>query len=296
MKGLNVNVRSLHLLNEIRKVSWKMTVTLRSTKLGVIRDIPSLNSIGNICIIQCIGSVGPSPRMGHTLGEIFTHAQSLNLKNRNSWAGCARRSPRALQRAEPAPARSQRAVVACKLRLKLLLADQPAIFFFFFCKEDLKADRRVRHYKEVGLPEWPLAGRATVPRGLWYRSLHVSSSERFFQKVYGRPAPVDLTIHTVSHGWQNRRSSFLAVVARFGKRWEFGDNREVCKAFVCQYAPPRLCCSWGPAEAKRCMPAPRRPLDGQCDGDVIDAEFALRRCHLSSTEQIFFHLHSSLKT
>ena len=63
-------------------------------------------------------------------------------------------------------------------------------------KEDLKADRRVRHYKEVGLPEWPLAGRATVPRGLWYRSLHVSSSERFFQKVYGRPAPVDLTIHT----------------------------------------------------------------------------------------------------
>ena len=35
-------------------------------------------------------------------------------------------------------------------------------------KEDLqlKADRRVRHCKEVGLPEWPLAGRATVPRGL----------------------------------------------------------------------------------------------------------------------------------
>ena len=51
-----------------------------------------------------------------------------------------------------------------------------------------------------------------------------------------------------SHGWQNRRSSFLAVVARFGKRWEFGDNREVCKAFVCQYAPPRSCCSWGPAD------------------------------------------------
>ena len=71
-----------------------------------------------------------SPRMGHTLGEIFTHAQSLNFKNRNSWVGrvdsvlvnhpCA-----AVQRAEPALARSQRAV-ACKLRLKLLLADQPA--------------------------------------------------------------------------------------------------------------------------------------------------------------------------
>ena len=34
-------------------------------------------------------------------------------------------------------------------------------------KEDLKADRRVRHYKEVGLQEWPLAGRATVPRVLY---------------------------------------------------------------------------------------------------------------------------------
>ena len=36
------------------------------------------------------------------------------------------------------------------------------------------------------------------------------------------------------------------------------------------------------------------PLDGQCDGDVIDAEFALRRCQcvecidLSSTKRIFF--------
>ena len=28
-------------------------------------------------------------------------------------------------------------------------------------------------------------------------------------------------------------------------------------------------------------------LDGQCDCDVIGAEFALRRCHLSSTERIF---------
>ena len=26
----------------------------------------------------------------------------------------------------------------------------------------------------------------------------------------------------------------------------------------------------------------------QCDGDVIDAELALCRCHLSSTERIFF--------
>ena len=28
-----------------------------------------------------------SPRMPHMLGEIFTHAQLLDFKNRNSWAG-----------------------------------------------------------------------------------------------------------------------------------------------------------------------------------------------------------------
>ena len=28
-----------------------------------------------------------SPRMPHTLGETFAHAQSLDFKNRNSWAG-----------------------------------------------------------------------------------------------------------------------------------------------------------------------------------------------------------------
>ena len=37
------------------------------------------------------------------------------------------------------------------------------------------------------------------------------------------------------------------------------------------------------------------PLDGQCDGDVVDAEFALRRSHLSSTERNF-QLHCALKT
>ena len=235
----------------------------------------------NVWLPQC----PTSPRMGHTLGEIFTHAQSLNLKNRNSWAGRARRSPRALQRAEPALARSQRAVVACKLRLKLLLADQPA----------KKADRRVRHYKEVGLPEWPLAGRATVPRGLLYRSLHVSSSERFFQKVYGRPLPwtspftlfarltePQVVVLPWSHG--SGRGENLVTIARFVKPL-FANTHHHVHAVAGTLRKPNVA-----------MPAPRRPLDGQCDGDVIDAEFALRRCHLSSTEQIFFHLHSSLKT
>ena len=41
-------------------------------------------------------------------------------------------------------------------------------------KEDLKADRRVRHYKEVGLQEWPLAGRAIIPLVLYGISLCMS--------------------------------------------------------------------------------------------------------------------------
>ena len=169
------------------------------------------------------------------------------------------------------------AASCCKLRLKLLLMDQLPTG-----KEDLKADRRVRHYKEVGLQEWPLAGRATIPRVLYGISLCMSLRRRsILSKSLRAPAPVDHTFRTVDRTAGRR----FAVVARFGKRWEFGDNREVWEAFVCQYAPPRSCCSWGPAEAKRCMPA--TSPHGQCDGDVIDAEFALRRCHLSSTERIF---------
>ena len=128
-----------------------------------------------------------SPRMGHTLGEIFTHAQSLNFKNRNSWAGrknsvlvdhpCAAGS-----RASPCPISA-----GCCMQAA---AETTA------CgstgKEDLKADRPVRHYKGAGLPEWPLAGRATVPRGLYGISLCMSlrrRTPRFFQKVYRHPLP-----------------------------------------------------------------------------------------------------------
>ena len=90
-----------------------------------------------------------------------------------------------------------------------------------------------------------------------YRSLHVSSSVNDSFKKFTVPAPVDLIIHTFLAVDRTAGRRF-AVVARFGKRWEFGDNHEVCKTFVCQYTPPRLCCSWGPAEAKRCMPSPIR--------------------------------------
>ena len=55
-------------------------------------------------------------------------------------------------------------------------------------KEDLKADHRVCHYKEVGLQEWP---PVVEPPSRVFYTVSVSAclfvDERFFQKVYGRP-------------------------------------------------------------------------------------------------------------
>ena len=85
-------------------------------------------------------------------------------------------------------------------------------------KEDLKADCRVRHYKEAGLQEWPLAGRATVPRVLYGISLCMSLPRRtILSKSLRAPAPVDLTIHTFRMVDRTAGRRF-AVVAQFGKR------------------------------------------------------------------------------
>ena len=71
----------------------------------------------------------------------------------------ARRSSRALQRAEPALTRSISAGCCMQAAAETTASGSTG-------KEDLKADRQVRHYKEVDLPEWPLAGRTTVACGL----------------------------------------------------------------------------------------------------------------------------------
>ena len=85
-------------------------------------------------------------------------------------------------------------------------------------KEDLKADRRVRHYEEVGLQEWPLAGRAAIPRVLYSISLCMSLRWRtILSKSLRAPAPVDFTIHTFRTEDRTAGRRF-AVVARFGKR------------------------------------------------------------------------------
>ena len=73
------------------------------------------------------------------------------------------------------------------------------------------------------------------------------------------------------------------VVVLFGKS-EFGDNREVWKAFVNQYALPRSCCSWGTVEAKRSMPAPRRLR--WVASDVIDAEVDSAAASVAETRHL----------
>ena len=128
--------------------------------------------------------------------------------------------------------------LCCKLRLKLLGKEEG-------CSPSSSLQRG-----------WParMATRWSSHRlacSIRYRSPHVSSSANDSFKKFTGAHCVALTIHTF-------RTVEPQVIVLFGKRWEFGDNREVWKAFVCQYAPPRSCCSWGTAEAKRCMPVPRR--------------------------------------
>ena len=92
------------------------------------------------------------------------HACAITIFQKPQQLGRARIacSSIATSESEPSPRPDLSGQRCCKLRLRLLLH----VCSGSTGKEDLKADRRVRHYKEVGLQEWPLAGRATVPRVL----------------------------------------------------------------------------------------------------------------------------------
>ena len=123
-------------------------------------------------------------------------------------------------------------------------------------KEYLKADRRVRHYKTWGwsarmATRWSSHGPECSLR---YRSLHVSSSANDSFKTFTRTGARSRQPHHshFSHGRQNRRSSFLPLTHGSGR----GENLVTIARFV-KPLFGRSCCSWGPAEAKRCMPAPR---------------------------------------
>ena len=79
--------------------------------------------------------------MPDTLAETFTHAQLLEFKNRNSWAGRGQRARRSAHHVLGEPSHAQRPAL---LQAAAETTD----------KEDSIAVRRVRHCKEVGRQEW----------------------------------------------------------------------------------------------------------------------------------------------
>ena len=142
----------------------------------------------------------------------------------------------------------------CKLQLKLLLYASGSTG-----KEDLKADRRVRHYKEVGLQERPLAGPATIP--VFY-TVSVSAClfvrERFFQKVYGRPLPSTSPFTLFA-----RQTEPQVVVLPLSHSLGRGENLVTIARFVkplfanMHHHVHAVAAAGGPAEVNRCMLAPR---------------------------------------
>ena len=180
-------------------------VELREMRLGRVACAPlACRASGNVKeMAHACGSA--SPRMPHTLGEIF-HACAITRFQKPQHLGYVDRQVTcAVSRA-----RSQ--------RLALLQASAETTASGSSGKEDLKADRRVRHYKEVGLQEWPLAGRATVAGVLLGIGLYMSVRRRtILSKSLWAPAPVELTIHTFRTVDRTAGRCF-AVVARFGKR------------------------------------------------------------------------------
>ena len=201
--------------------------------------------------------------MPHTLVEIFTHAQLLDFKNRNSWARRRQRARRLSRHVLSEPGHAQRPA-------PLYAAAETGTG-----KEDAVAVRRVRHCKDVGLQEWPLAGRATVPRVLYGIGLRMSLRRRtILSKCIRAPARVAFRhSHFARLLRQNHRSSFclgrgenLVIITRFGKPL-FANMHHHVHAVAGALRKPKL-------HARR--PAPRRLR--WMVSDVIDAEFALRSC------------------
>ena len=153
--------------------------------------------------------------MPHTLAEIFTHAKLLVFKNRNSWARHGQRARRSSRHVLSEPGHAQRPA------LLQAAAETPGNSR----KEDSIAVRQVRHCKEVGLQELPLAGRATVQRVLYGIGLRMFLRRRMILSESLRaPARVALRILFTRSLRQNRSSSFcsgrgenLVTIARFGK-------------------------------------------------------------------------------
>ena len=146
-----------------------ITLTSRRTKL-----IVCWNSFGQ----QCPSSVKwyiITKNAPYAWGNFHACAITRFQKPQQlSWAGRGQRA-RQLPRAQRAETRSQQP------GLLQTAAETTAACWWTNWQRRLESwshDRRVRHYKEVGLQEWPLAGWATIPRVLYGISLCMSLRRR----------------------------------------------------------------------------------------------------------------------
>ena len=157
-----------------------------------------------------------SPRMPHTLAEIFTHAQLPDFKNHNSWAGRRQRARRSSHHVLSEPGHTERPA--------LLQAAAETTG-----KEDSIAVRQVRHRKEVGLQEWPLAGRATVPRVLYGIGLRMSLRRRtILSKSLRAPARAALRHSHFSRGHWDRTAGRRFVQEEGRISWQSRGLESLC--------------------------------------------------------------------
>ena len=142
--------------------------------------------------------------MPHTLGEIFTHAQLLDFKNRNSWAG-----PGAASVLVDQDVRSDLAS-----RDQISAASAVASCGWNYCWW-ITWQRRLESWSSSSSLQRGWSARMATrwsshhpACSIRYQSLHVSSSANdSFKKFTGARSGRPHHSH-FSHGRQNRRSSF----------------------------------------------------------------------------------------
>ena len=176
--------------------SDSLTTELRSHDRNCGGSVPSGAAL---CFFFAWSS--SSPRMPHTLGEIFTHAQLLDFKNRNSWAG-------------PGAAACSSINTCAASRDPISAASAVANCGWNYCWW-INWQRRLESWSSSSSLQRGWSARMATrwsshhPVGsIRYQSLHVSSSANgSFKKFTGARSRRPHHSHFL-HGRQNRRSSF----------------------------------------------------------------------------------------
>ena len=143
-------------------------------------------------IYSCQGDLAicftSSPRMPHTLGEIFAHAQLLNFKNRNSWAG-----PGAASVLVDQHVRMQRAETQSQQPALLQTAAETTAGGSTHWQLAKKTWKLIVEFVTTKRLVCKNGHSLVEPPSRVFYTVSVSAclfvGERFFQKVYGRPLP-----------------------------------------------------------------------------------------------------------